>query len=195
MAQLTMKQKIFVDEYLIDLNATQAAIRAGYSKNTARKIGQENLTKPDIQAQIQKRRKDREERTEVTQDSVVKELCAIASANATDFARVVEKTALQPLFDDNGNVIDHQEVKFNVVEIVPTEQLPEDKKRAIACIKQGKYGIEVVMCDKIRALELLGRHLGMFTDKIQVTASTDMLDSILEQLKDKVVFEGGNSCP
>ena len=56
---MTPKQKLFAQEYLVDLNATQAAIRAGYSKKTARKIGQENLTKPDIAKEIEKGKGER----------------------------------------------------------------------------------------------------------------------------------------
>lgn len=186
MAKLTAKQKVFVEEYLIDLNATQAAIRAGYSLKTANRIATENLSKPVIQAEIQKRMKDREERTEITQDFVLRELYAIASAKGSDFAKVVKKTVLQPVFDDEGSVIDHKEVTYEVVEIEPTDEIPDDKKKAIAGIKQGKHGIEVNTCDKVRALELLGRHLGLFNDKLKVEASIDSgfdkLESIMKQL-------------
>lgn len=65
---LTPKQRQFVLQYLLDLNASQAAIRAGYSSKTARSIGQENLTKPDIQEAIQTAMAEREDRTQVTQD-------------------------------------------------------------------------------------------------------------------------------
>jgi len=68
---LTNKQHRFVDEYMIDLNATQAAIRSGYSKKTARQIGEQNLSKIDIQAVLTERMKAREQRTEVTQDYVL----------------------------------------------------------------------------------------------------------------------------
>ncbi|MNM44922.1 Terminase small subunit [compost metagenome] len=78
---LTAKQKLFVQEYLIDLNATQAAIRAGYSERTARKIGQENLTKPDIQAAIQEAQNQRAERTEITADMVLQRWWDIATAD------------------------------------------------------------------------------------------------------------------
>ena len=77
MAKLTAKQQRFVDEYLIDLNATQAAIRAGYSEKTAFSIGTENLRKPLIQKAIQQRKQAREQRTEITQDRVIQELSAI----------------------------------------------------------------------------------------------------------------------
>ena len=72
MKALTAKQARFVDEYLIDLNASQAAIRAGYSTKTAGSIGEENLKKPEIQAEISKKIQIRSERTEVTQDYVLK---------------------------------------------------------------------------------------------------------------------------
>lgn len=70
--KLTDKQQRFVDEYLIDLNATQAAIRAGYSEKTARTIGNQNLTKLDIADAIAKAKQKRSERTEVTQDYVIR---------------------------------------------------------------------------------------------------------------------------
>lgn len=71
---LNARQKRFVDEYLIDLNATQAAIRSGYSEKTAYSIGFENLKKPDIQAAIHSAQKKLAERNEITQDSLIKEL-------------------------------------------------------------------------------------------------------------------------
>lgn len=84
MGELTAKQAKFVEEYLVDLNATQAAIRAGYSSDTARAIGCENLTKPDIAEAIASAQQKRSERTEITQDMVLAELWAIASANPND---------------------------------------------------------------------------------------------------------------
>jgi phage terminase small subunit len=74
---LTPKQKQFCEEYLIDLNATQAAIRAGYSVKTANRIASENLSKPDIQDYICELKKKRQERTEYTQDDVIKDLLEI----------------------------------------------------------------------------------------------------------------------
>ena len=71
---LTPKQSRFVEEYLVDMNATQAAIRAGYSKKTARQIGDENLSKPVIQKALTEAIQVRSERTQVTQDYVLKRL-------------------------------------------------------------------------------------------------------------------------
>ena len=83
-AKLTEKQQRFVDEYLIDLNATQAAIRAGYSVDTAKEIGYENLTKPHIQKVIAERMAERSKRTGVNQDRIVEELAKIAFVNIED---------------------------------------------------------------------------------------------------------------
>lgn len=81
---LTAKQQAFVAEYLIDLNATQAALRAGYSEKTAGSIGNENLKKPEIQEAISDARKKRAERTEVDQDYVIRKLKEIADKEASD---------------------------------------------------------------------------------------------------------------
>ncbi len=84
MAKMTDKQKIFCDEYLIDLNATQAAIRAGYSKKTARKIGQENLTKPDIKSYIAERMAEKESKLIADQDEVLKFLTSVLRGETKD---------------------------------------------------------------------------------------------------------------
>lgn len=84
MADLTPKQAAFVAEYLIDLNATQAAIRAGYSEATAKAIGHENLTKPDIVAEIAEAQAARSKRTNITADDVLRELWAIGKADPNE---------------------------------------------------------------------------------------------------------------
>lgn len=140
-AKLNDRQERFVDEYLVDLNATAAAKRAGYSEKTARSQGQRLLTNVDIQAAIQKRQARLQGKLEITQERVLEELAAIAFANGTDFATI----------NRNG-----------LVRLVPTDDLPEDKKKAVASIKEGQYGTEVKLHDKVKALELLGKHLGVF---------------------------------
>lgn len=84
MAGLTPKQARFVDEYLVDLNATQAAIRAGYSSHRTGVIGHENLKKPEIAAAISERMKAREERTEITQDMVLRHWWELANADVNE---------------------------------------------------------------------------------------------------------------
>ncbi len=159
---LTSKQKRFIDEYLIDLNATQAAIRAGYSEKTAAEQGARLLINVKVQKEIQKRMRDREIRTEVTQDEVIKELAAIAFSNGSDYSKVVTKHTV----DDSGNNVEYSDVEFK-----DTDELTEWQKKAIAGIKQTKFGIAVETCDKVKALELLGKHLGMFKDKVEVNGN------------------------
>lgn len=139
--KLTPKQQRFVDEYLVDLNATQAAIRAGYSKKTAYSIGIENLKKPVIQAEIKKQQNKLQNKLEITQERILQELAAVAFANGTDFMKVVGAGSAVALLTDE----------------VPPEKLP-----AIAGIKNNQYGVEIKLHDKVRALELLGKHLGTF---------------------------------
>lgn len=163
---MTQKQKRFIEEYLIDLNATQAAIRAGYSLDTAKSIGSENLTKPDIQARIAKAMAERSRRTGVNADRVVMELAKIAFVNAKD-------------------VIDPDTAT------VKPDALPEDTA-AIQSVKVKTFGEdglerEVKMADKLRALELLGRHLGMFKDKVELSGALETektkLDDLIQQMR------------
>lgn len=142
---LNEKQNRFVQEYLIDLNATAAAKRAGYSEKTAYSQGQRLLKNVEVQAALQDAVALREKRTSITQDKVLTELARIAFANGTDYARVV-----------------HNKQGLAAVDLTDTDALDDDKKAAISCIKEGKFGIEVSSYDKLRALELLGKHLGMF---------------------------------
>lgn len=161
---MTKKQKLFVEEYLLDLNATQAAIRAGYSPETAGAIGAENLKKPQIQNAIARAMAERSRRTGVNAERVVLELAKIAFANA-------------------GDLIDAQDATVRA-------GASREDLAAIQSIKvkdMGDMGIEreVRLADKLKALELLGRHLGMFSDRLRVDGRLDTgkLDSILAQLQ------------
>jgi phage terminase small subunit len=166
MAKLTEKQQRFVDEYLIDLNATQAAIRAGYSVDTAKEIGYENLTKPHIQKVIAERMAERSKRTGVNQDRIVEELAKIAFVNIED-----------------------------VVDTDTGEILPNASKDDLACIESVKfkqsdnqYGgsieREVKLASKMKALELLGKHLGMWNDKLDVNITQPIVITGEDALED-----------
>lgn len=144
---LNEKQKRFVSEYIIDLNAKQAAIRAGYSPKGAEPQASRLLSNAKIQVEIAKAMEDRGKRTGITQDRVLAELSAIAFAKATDYVEV----------DDDGSV-----------KIKPTAELTDEQKKAIASIKEGANGIEIKLTDKTKALEMLSRHLGLFNDKLNV---------------------------
>lgn len=149
---MTKKQKRFVEEYLIDLNATQAAIRAGYSPHTAKDIGCENLAKPNIAAAISKAMAERSRRTGINQDRVLQELARIGFAKITD-------------------VVDPETAKI----------LPDASEDDLACIqsikiKPNEFGTEreVKLYDKKSALVDLGKHLGLFKDKMELTGDMDL---------------------
>lgn len=164
---MTEKQKIFADEYLIDLNATRAYRKAYPSvkkDETAAAAAARMLRNVKVAEYIQERMQERQKRTEITQDRVLEELAAIAFGKATDYATVKD-----------GQVI-----------VKNTEELDEQQIRAIAGIKEGKFGIEVKLNDKLKAIELIGRHLGMFKDKLEVAGLEEekkKLADILEQLR------------
>ena len=125
---MTEKQKIFADEYLIDLNATRA-YRVAYPsvkrEETAAVNGSRMLRNAKVAEYIQKRMQDRQKRTEITQDRVLQELAAIAFAKTTDYA----------------------EIKNECVRIKDTGDLDEQQVRAIAGIKKGKFGVEIKLND------------------------------------------------
>lgn len=143
---MTKKQKIFCDEYLIDLNATQAAIRAGYSVESAGSIGNENLKKPEVRACIEKAMAERSKRTGINADRVLRELARIAFVNAADVINFDSATIAEGASEDDTAAIASVKVKT-----IPTAD-GEGVER------------EIRLADKIKALELCGKHLGMFKD-------------------------------
>lgn len=172
--ELTEKQERFCQEYLIDLNATQAAIRAGYSKETAAAIGYENLIKPHIQEYISKLQKQRSERTQVTADQVVTELARVGFANIQDF-----------IYDDNT--------------VRDLSQIDRGKAAAVSAVKKIKKlipvkngdpieieTVEFKTHDKIAALINLGRHIGMFekdnSQKALVALHPDLSKCTMDEL-------------
>lgn len=156
---LNPKQARFVEEYLIDLNATQAGIRAGYSQDSAYSQAHELLKKPEIAEAIQKAQKARSERTQVSQDEIINELKGLAFSRLKDFAE----------WDEGG------------IRYKPSEEIENDAGiEAIEdyrVIKSSSSGEDQVLTsnitlkrakDKIKALELLGKHLGMFKETVQL---------------------------
>lgn len=187
------RQRQFCEEYLIDLNATQAAIRAGYAERYASTNAHKLLQITAIKEKIDELMAARAKRTEITQDRVLRELAIIAFSNAADYAAVVEEDAYIEvegerikMLDDDGNVM-----KFRTVRPVLTEDLTEEQKRALSVIKKGRDGFEVKPYDKVRALELLGKHLGMFQDKVEVSGEVNnpMAGLTTEDLK-KLIEDG-----
>ena len=166
---MTDAQKVFCDEYLKSLNATEA-YKVAYPKckkeETINAAASRLLRNVRVKEYIDKQMDERQKRTEITQDMVINELKAIAFTNATEFAKV----------------------KGNSVLISDTDKLDGSVKKAIVSIKEGKNGIEISTASKVQALELLGRHLGMFKDKLEVTRPTgEITEEIDKYIKEKLM--------
>lgn len=147
MAKMTDKQKRFCDEYLIDLNATQAAIRAGYSKKTANVIANENLTKPYIKEYIKKRMEEKESALIADQNEVLKYLTSVMRRELTDSVVVTlqNKTEKWVQDEDTGKL----------------------KKQTVTEERPAVVDIPAQLKDANKAAELLGKRYGIFTEKVQ----------------------------
>ena len=150
--KLTAKQEAFINEYLIDLNATQAAIRAGYSKKTANRIATENLSKPVLAAAIAQAKLKRAKRTQIDADWLLKRLSVEAEADIADLYD--ENNKLRPVRD--WPLIWRQ----GLVSGVKTQKVSEEISV-----------IDIRVSDRVRRLELLGKHIsvGAFRDNIGLT--------------------------
>lgn len=163
---MTKKQKRFVEEYLIDLNATQAAIRAGYSPNAAGSIGDENLKKPEIKNAIDRAIADRSRRTGINQDRVIQEIAKMAFLNPVDVIDMDAATVRGEANRDDTACIASVKVK-----VIPTDDGNITER-------------EVKTYDKLKALELLGKHLGMFNDKLRVEGAVPIVITGADELED-----------
>ena len=148
--RLTPKQERFCAEYIIDLNATQAAIRAGYSKKTARQIGAQNLSKLNIQQRIAEKQKKAFAKAEIEAVDVLRELRALGFSNITNYLS----------FGPDG------------VTLFDSDNLTEEQGAAIKEVseyvsRRGTKKIKFKLHGKVHSLELLGKHLKLFTDVME----------------------------
>ena len=156
---MTKKQKRFVEEYLVDLNATQAAIRAGYKAGSAQRaseIGSELLQKTPVSDAIAKAMAERSKRTGISQDRVIQELARIAFVNP--------QNVINP--KDASVKADATEDDLACIQSVKVKTTNGSKGKSIER--------EVRLNDKMKALELLGKHLGMFKDKLELDTDMDL---------------------
>lgn len=146
---MTEKQKRFCDEYLIDLNATQAAIRSGYSAKTAKQIGQQNLTKLDIQEYINKRLAEKEAELIADQDEILRTLTRVLRRQEMDTVVVTCKER-SGKYDEKGKKVTIEKEVPQLVQ-VPTK-----------------------VSDLNKAAELLGKRYALFTDKVETDVDMDL---------------------
>lgn len=163
--KINWKAAAFCCEYLIDLNATQAAIRAGYSVKTANEQGSQNLAKLSIQQAIAEQMAERSKRTGINQDRVVLELARIAFVKMTD------------LVDSHGRIKDNAtDDDLACIESVKYKQSESETGSSVER--------EVKISPKLKALELLGKHLGMWNDKIDVNITQPIVITGEDALED-----------
>ena len=159
---LTAKQQRFCDEYLVSLNSTSAAIKAGYSPKTAGVIGSENLKKPNIASYIKSRQVETSEKLECTKEIIIAELMKVGLSDVTNYVTI----------DEGG-----------LIQAIPIDDMPENSTAALNSISEDrtimqtkdesediilKSKINFKMHDKVKALDLLGKHLGLFNDKLEI---------------------------
>lgn len=163
MADLTDKQKRFVEEYLIDLNATQAAIRAGYSEKTAADIGRQTLRKTPVAEAIRKALDARSEKTQIDAAWLLTRLAEEASADVAD------------LYDEHGAIKPVKEWpkiwRQGLVNGMDIEQLTVDGASVGTVAK-------LRISDRVKRLELIGRHIGVqaFKDQIEHSGTVNLAD-------------------
>ena len=161
MAKLTAKQQRFVEEYLIDLNATQAAIRAGYKKTEYTDTNANKLLENTrIREAIDKAMAERSKRTGINQNRVIQELARIAFVNPQNVIDAEDGSVREDATEDD----------LACIQAVKVKTMSGDK----GCSEER----EVRLNDKMKALELLGKHLGMFTDKVELDADMELNISI-----------------
>jgi phage terminase small subunit len=150
---LSDNQSRFVDEYLVDLNATKAYLRAGYkcTESAARRSASKLLTNPDIQRAISEKQQQRAERTQITNDRVLLEIARLAFNDP------------RKAFDENGALLPIQDWPDEVAAAISSIKVKEIVDANGTVIGETK---EVKFWDKGKQIELAGKHLGMFTDNV-----------------------------
>lgn len=168
--KLTSKQQRFVEEYLIDFNGTQAAIRAGYKENSAHDIASENLRKPEIKAYIEAKKAEMAERCAVTVERVLQEYARIGFLDP------------RKLYDDDGA-------------LKSVHELDDDTAAAISKLSSrttftqdgdGETHTNITLVDKKGALDSMSRHLGIFNDSLKLEDVTPR-DTFISRLTKKKV--------
>lgn len=168
---LTPRQQRFVDEYLVDLNGTQAAIRAGYSPKTANEQAARLLAHVSVSAAVQAAKDKRSERTEITQDMVLKELAKLGFANMHDYMRIGRDG--DPVLDFSSLTRDQAAALSEVT----VEDFVDGRGEDARDVKRVKFKL----ADKRAALVDIGKHLGMFKERIEVKHVTELGDDELDK--------------
>lgn len=189
------KQEAFCREYIVDFNGTKSAIRAGYSKKTAGAMAGRLLSLVKIQDRIRDLTKQREQRTNVTADRVVQQLARIAFMDVkdiVDWGTEEVKYLLRTETDEFGVKTEHFRTEHR--EFIRPKDPDEVDGTLIQTIKMGKYGFEIGIPDRMRAFEMLAKHLGVFDDRPQTTVDVGAyINALYARAKDGDLWEGFNN--
>lgn len=192
---LNDKQTAFCQEYIIDFNATKSAIRAGYSKKTAGAMAGRLLGLVKIQEKIKEMSKQREQRTNVTADRVVQQLAKIAFMDikdVIDWGIEEQKYLIRTVTDEFGVKTDHYKTEKR--EFIRPKDPDLVDGTLIQTIKMGKYGFEVSIPDRMRAFEMLAKHLGVFDDRPQTTVDVSAyINALHDRAKQGDLWQGFNN--
>lgn len=180
---LNDKQRTFCREYIVDLNATQAAIRAGYSKKAAAPTASRLLMNDKIQTEIKKLMDKRNERTDITADRVIHQLARIAFMDIKDF--------VEWGLEERNEIVDEDEDGRPIIEPIHREFVRlKDREQIdgtlIQTIKMGKHGMIVEFPDRMKALEALAKHTGVYDDRPNVNVDMTGFVSALKETAQKV---------
>ncbi len=162
--ELTAQQKRFVDEYLIDLNARQAAIRSGYSERTATGQASRLLTIVNVRKAVDIAMKRRVKRTEITQDRVLEELAKIGFSDIRNAVR----WGRDPI-DTTSENADPNGLNMYPVHLIPSEEISDDVAATISEVSLTTAGVKIKTYDKLVALKEIARHQGMIVERKEIS--------------------------
>jgi len=159
--KLTVKEKAFIKLYPVEMNATAAARRAGYAHKYAVKMGGQLMRKPEVRDAVRAELDRRAKKYEAEAHKVIQDLADIAHLDRSQVFRIIDGR----------------------LQVTDTDLLPERVRRCISKISQTEHGLRIEFDDRVKALELLGRHLALFTDNLNMsgTVKTHTIDDMTEE--------------
>ena len=173
MARNNSRHDRFCREYLTDLNGTRAAIAAGYAKKSAKVTASQLLTNPNVQAFLAKLTKKHADKLDLDAEKVLAELSRVGFSNILDYLKIT---------DEGDAYVDLSRLtreKAGAVLEITVDEYTEGRGKDARKVKRTKFKL----ADKIRALELLGKYLKLFTERVEVTGLAGLADAIAEARK------------
>lgn len=194
---LNNKQLRFIDEYMLDMNATRSykAVYSCKNDNVARACSSRLIANANVKQEIERRKKELNDKYKMTSEDILKTIAKMIKPNQTEFSQIKEEEVEYYELDEVTKKPIKKTKKIKVVDVTETDKLTEDQKIAISGIEQTKYGIKVSLYDKIRLIELYGKMTGMLDEHDQEyqgidtgvlkDLSTDELKKLLDKAGDK----------